>query len=58
MTFKETNNKPKLLDQVRIALRTNHYSRKTEEAYITWIKRYILFHNKRHPNEMGKEEIQ
>ncbi|MFA3783474.1 phage integrase N-terminal SAM-like domain-containing protein, partial [Melioribacteraceae bacterium 4301-Me] len=58
MTFKETNNKPKLLDQVRIALRTNHYSRKTEEAYITWIKRYILFHNKRHPNEMGKDEIQ
>ncbi|MEG8990927.1 phage integrase N-terminal SAM-like domain-containing protein [Ignavibacteria bacterium 4148-Me] len=44
-------NKPKLLDKVRLTLRANHYSRKTEEAYIGWIKRYILFHNKRHPNE-------
>ncbi|MEG8990433.1 integron integrase [Ignavibacteria bacterium 4148-Me] len=51
-------NKPKLLDKVRLTLRANHYSRKTEEAYIGWIKRYILFHNKRHPNEMGKDEIQ
>ncbi|ROL62518.1 integron integrase, partial [Bacteroidetes/Chlorobi group bacterium ChocPot_Mid] len=50
--------KPKLLDEVRINLRSNHYSRKTEEAYIGWIKRFILFHNKRHPNEMGKDEIQ
>jgi len=50
--------KPKLLDEVRIHLRSNHYSRKTEEAYIGWIKRFILFHNKRHPNEMGKDEIQ
>ena len=53
-----TNIKVKLLDQVRIILRTNHYSKKTEEAYLSWIKRYILFHNKRHPVEMGKEEIQ
>ncbi len=50
--------KPKLLDQVRNDLRVNHYSRKTAETYISWIKRYILFHNKRHPKEMGKEEIQ
>jgi integron integrase len=49
---------PKLLDLIRGELKTNHYSRKTEEAYIGWIKRFILFHNKRHPNEMGKDEIQ
>jgi integron integrase len=50
--------RPRLLEQVRTHLKVNHYSKKTEEAYIGWIKRYILFHNKRHPNEMGKDEIQ
>ncbi len=49
--------KPKLLDQVRAAIRTRHYSMKTEEAYVHWIKRFILFHNKRHPKEMGEKEI-
>jgi len=49
--------KPKLLDQVRNALRTKNYSMKTEEAYIHWIKKYIFFHNKRHPKEMGEKEI-
>ena len=49
--------KPKLLDQVRHALRTKHYAVKTEEAYVHWIKRFILFHNKRHPKEMGEKEI-
>jgi integron integrase len=48
---------PKLLDQVRAAIRTRHYSIRTEEAYIYWIKRYILFHKKRHPKEMGQQEI-
>ena len=48
---------PKLLDQVRDAIRTKHYSMKTEEAYVHWIKRFILFHNKRHPKEMGEKEI-
>jgi integron integrase len=47
----------KLLDKVRTELRTNHYSRKTEDAYTNWIKRFILFHNKRHPKDMGAEEI-
>jgi hypothetical protein len=47
----------KLLDQVSDALRTRHYSYRTEQTYIDWIKRYILFHNKRHPNEMGENEI-
>lgn len=50
--------KVKLLDQVRIALRTNHYSRKTEESYISWIKQFIIFNNKIHPEKLGKEEIQ
>jgi integron integrase len=49
--------KPKLLNQVRHALRTKHYAVKTEEAYVHWIKRFILFHNKRHPKEMGEKEI-
>lgn len=49
--------KPKLLDQVRLAIRTRHYSLKTEEAYVGWIKRFIFFHNKRHPAEMGEAEI-
>ncbi len=49
--------KPKLLDEVRIELRSRHYSRRTEEAYINWIKRFILFNSKRHPKEMGAEEI-
>ncbi len=47
----------KLLDQVRAAIRTKHYSMKTEEAYVQWIKRFILFHNKRHPKDMGEKEI-
>jgi integron integrase len=49
--------KPRLLDRVRNALRTRHYSRRTEEAYVAWIRRYILFHGKRHPMEMGAPEM-
>ena len=48
----------KLMDQVRVALRTLHYSRRTEESYTGWIRRFILFHGKRHPAEMGTLEIQ
>jgi len=48
---------PRLLDRVRIALRTKHYSLRTEEAYVGWIRRFILFHGKRHPSEMGEPEI-
>jgi integron integrase len=46
-----------LLDQVRDAVRVRHYSIRTEEAYIDWIRRFILFHGKRHPREMGAAEI-
>jgi integron integrase len=49
--------KPKLLDQVRQAIRTRHYSPRTEETYIHWIKRFNFFHNKRHPGEMAEAEI-
>lgn len=48
---------PKLLDQVRDLLRLKHYSYRTEQTYLDWIKRYILFHNKRHPRDMGMPEI-
>ena len=49
---------PRLLDRVRDKIRLKHYSIRTEQAYLGWIKRYILFHNKRHPETMGKTEIE
>lgn len=52
-----SHSKPKLLDRVRWHLRLKHYSIRTEQAYVDWIRRYILFHRKRHPEEMGEEEI-
>ena len=48
---------PKLLDRVREAVRTRHYSRRTEEAYVGWIRRFILFHRKKHPAAMGGVEV-
>lgn len=48
---------PRLLDRVRDAVRRRHYSRRTEEAYLSWIRRFILFHGKRHPAQMGVDEI-
>jgi integron integrase len=48
---------PKLLDRVRWHLRVKHYSLRTEELYLHWIRRFILFHQKRHPDDMGEEEI-
>jgi integron integrase len=47
----------RLLDRVRDAVRARHYSRRTEKAYVAWIRRYILFHGKRHPSEMGAAEL-
>ena len=49
--------KPKLLDQVRDVIRRKHYSIRTEQAYIDWIKRFIIYHGKRHPGEMAEEEV-
>ena len=48
---------PRLLDRVREAIRTRHYSRRTEKAYVNWIRRFIFFHDKRHPAEMGAREV-
>lgn len=48
---------PRLLDRVRQALRSRHYSPRTEKAYVGWIRRYIVFHGKRHPLEMGADEV-
>ncbi len=48
---------PKLLDKVHTELRTRHYSYRTEEAYINWIKSFVKFHNLKHPNKMGANEI-
>lgn len=50
--------KPKLMDQVVAAIRVRHYSIRTEKAYCLWIRRYILFHDKRHPRELGKAELE
>ena len=48
----------RLLDQVRDKLRTLHYSPRTEDAYVGWIKQFILFHGKRHPRELGAAEVE
>jgi len=48
----------KLLDRMRLVLRTRHYALRTEQAYIDWIRRYILFHHKRHPDGMGQTELE
>ena len=49
--------KPKLLDQLRTFMRARRYSLRTEKAYLDWIRRFILFHGKRHPRELGEREI-
>lgn len=49
---------PKLLDQVRARIRVKHYSIRTESQYVQWIRRFILFHGKRHPREMGGAEVE
>lgn len=49
---------PRLLDQVRAVIRALHYSPRTEDAYVGWIRRYILFHDKRHPKDLGTAEVE
>jgi hypothetical protein len=48
----------KLLDRVREVIRLKHYSRHTEDAYVTWITRYLFFHDTRHPEDMGAADIE
>jgi hypothetical protein len=50
--------KPKLLDQMKNVMRIKHYSLKTEKSYVQWVRRYIYFHNKRYPNEMGDLDVE
>ena len=49
---------PRLLEQMRAVIRARHYSLRTEETYLGWVKRFILFHGKRHPRAMGAQEVQ
>lgn len=49
--------KPKLLDQLREALRARHYSRHTDQTFFLWVKRFIFFHNVRNPTDMAEPEI-
>ncbi|HSN87741.1 MAG TPA: site-specific integrase, partial [Thermoanaerobaculia bacterium] len=48
---------PRLLDRLSEAIRARHMSKRTEEAYVQWVRRYILFHGRRHPSELGEREI-
>jgi len=54
----ESPESPKLLNRVRAKLRIKHYSIRTETAYTGWIRRYIYFHGKRYPGDMGKREVE
>ncbi len=49
--------KSPFLNRVREVIRTRHYSIRTEQSYVHWVKRFILFHDKRHPNELGETEV-
>jgi len=53
----DTASTPRLLDQVRELIRIRHYSIRTEQAYLQWIRRYIIFHGRRHPRELGAPEL-
>lgn len=53
----QPSHRPRLLDQVREAIRTRHYSPRTETAYLHWIRRFILFHHKRHPDQLGAPDV-
>ena len=53
-----TRGQPRLLDQVRDVIQRLHYSIRTEQTYVDWIRRFIVFHRKRHPKEMGAPEVE
>ena len=48
---------PRLLDRMRTEIRRRNYSRRTEESYVNWVRRFVRFHDMRHPREMGRDEI-
>ncbi|NNG01371.1 MAG: integron integrase [Desulfobacteraceae bacterium] len=57
VTERNPREKPRLLDQVRHLIRAKHYSIRTEQTYVDWIRRYILFHRKQHPDQLGEQDI-
>lgn len=57
ITESSTARPTRLLDQVRDAVRRKHYSLRTEQTYVHWIKRFICFHGKRHPRDLGEQEV-
>ena len=57
LTHASSARPPKLLDSVRAAIRARHYSLRAEEAYVGWIRRFIVFHGKRHPRQLGEQEV-
>jgi len=57
VTIPPTSDEPRLLDRVRIAIRTRHYSHRTEKAYVFWVRRFVTFHGMRHPRELGSREV-
>jgi hypothetical protein len=57
-SLSQSAGKPRLLDQVREQIRVRHYSIRTEQAYVDWCRRFILWHGKRHPREMGATEVE
>lgn len=56
-TAAETGKSKRLLDQMRDVMRVKHYSFRTEQTYCDWVERYIRFHGKRHPKELGEPEV-
>lgn len=57
-TFSQSSSAPKLLDQVRGKIRLKHYSLRTEQAYVDWIRRFILHYGKQHPRDLGAAEVE
>ncbi|HZN04267.1 MAG TPA: integron integrase [Candidatus Polarisedimenticolia bacterium] len=57
MSHDSVESPPRLLERLRYEVRVRHYSRRTEEAYSAWVRRFILFHGKRHPKTMGEPEV-
>jgi len=55
--MEEPHAPPSLLNQLSVAIRTRHYSRRTEEAYTAWVRRFVLFNGRRHPNDLGAPEV-
>ena len=58
MWLYNVSGKPRLMDQVRDAIRLRHYSYRTEQQYVSWILRFIRFHDRRHPEELGGPEVE